>query len=372
MSCRHLISALLVGLFCVAGRCDELPSITRLSIDGQGDVEGRLLAEDTGGQWAIENEFGRISLFPSASVTESAATENHFKYAEDKALGVYLQQMLGDGFSIQETPHFVLCGNTDEAFFDFSGKLLESVVRKYVSFCKAVKLPADLPGRKLPVVLMRDAKQFVNFAEQTHPETSFEATPGFYSVRYNFIVLTSPPGTFRTTSDLLKSLRRNRRHVETIVHECVHQLACNSGLQTRYSDYPLWLAEGLATYFEPASGRSAVLWSQYGGANGMHLPTLKRGTSVSLPLPLSDLVSQNERLIEADGLRVAYAEAWALTHYLANRKRTDYGKLLKEFSKLAPLQAVPPAEKLRRTEAAIGQPLSDLQRALESHIRRVR
>ncbi len=46
-----------------------------------------------------------------------------------------------------------------------------------------------------------------------------------------------------------------------LTHEMTHQLAYNSGLQKRGVMYPLWVSEGLATFFE---GSALPQWDPIG------------------------------------------------------------------------------------------------------------
>ena len=61
------------------------------------------------------------------------------------------------------------------------------------------------------------------------------------------------------------------RTVATIVHEATHQLAYNTGLQTRYAGNPMWVSEGIAVYFETPDLDSARGWRYIGAINRLHL-----------------------------------------------------------------------------------------------------
>src|SRR4029079_18377404 len=64
--------------------------------------------------------------------------------------------------------------------------------------------------------------------------------------------------------------------VATIVHEATHQIAFNSGLQTRYADLPLWLLEGMAVYFEAPDLDSSRGWTGIGKVNYPRLETFRK------------------------------------------------------------------------------------------------
>ena len=70
-----------------------------------------------------------------------------------------------------------------------------------------------------------------------------------------------PPGAKVSREDLLAEIFSRpeaERQIATILHEACHQIAFNTGLQTRLGDYPLWVSEGIATFFEATDLRPEV------------------------------------------------------------------------------------------------------------------
>src|SRR5207253_9543744 len=60
-------------------------------------------------------------------------------------------------------------------------------------------------------------------------------------------------------------------NIATVIHEATHQIAFNSGMHTRYADNPLWLAEGMAMYFETPDLSSKSGWKTAGAVNDLRL-----------------------------------------------------------------------------------------------------
>src|SRR5262245_63767441 len=57
-------------------------------------------------------------------------------------------------------------------------------------------------------------------------------------------------------------------NLSTTIHEATHQIAFNSGCHRRFADNPVWLAEGLAMYFEtPEVHGNKIVWSSAGNLN---------------------------------------------------------------------------------------------------------
>ena len=79
--------------------------------------------------------------------------------------------------------------------------------------------------------------------------------------------------------------------VATIVHEATHQIAFNSGLQTRFADVPLWISEGIAVFFETPDLESAKGWRTIGAVNSARLAQFQRYLADRPPTSLKTLIS---------------------------------------------------------------------------------
>jgi hypothetical protein len=125
--------------------------------------------------------------------------------------------------------------------------------------------------------------------------------------------------------------------LSTIAHEGVHQILHNIGVQQRLSVWPMWLAEGLAEYLAPTSTGKNLMWKGAGQVNDLRMFELEQYLK-------SDLAKEPDgKLVEHTVLAgrltsTGYASAWALTHYLAKNRRSEFGALLRECSRLGPLQ----------------------------------
>ena len=105
-------------------------------------------------------------------------------------------------------------------------------------------------------------------------------------------------------------------NVATIVHEATHQLAYNSGLQTRYADNPLWLSEGLAMFFETPDFRSDKGWRKVGSVHPVRLRHFRKALDSRPPDRLERLLRGDAAFRDPETAGTAYAEAWSLSYYL--------------------------------------------------------
>lgn len=339
-------------------------------------LSGKLIVEAQDGGLLLEDAAGRIHILNPTDFSDRADSGLPFVHLSDDALAAELLDNSGVNFAILQTEHFTLCSDASDLYTAYCGRLLEKVFEEYMEFFEESKLSVKVPQFRLPVLIFGDSARFQAFARQQHPETDFAHVPGYYSIRDNQMLIAAMAGErgFRTNSELIRGLRTNSRQVETIVHEAVHQLTFNTGLMVRYADNPMWVSEGLAVYFEGASGRSSTVWSRPGEASTMHLPRLKSNLRENsrAGLPLSELISSDAAFLSPGQLADAYGKAWALTHFLVSRKREGFDQLLLEVGQQKPLHPLSSEIRLKKfTEAMNGSP-QEIEADLNRHIRRLR
>ncbi len=368
-----------VLLACVSvASADEKPTLVRLET-GEGpsptSIVGRIAAKNDAGQLLLEEASGRLHSHTMNSTDSLTELQQPFQRLTADEMAAHLLKETGAGFRIHRTDNFLICSDASDLYTDFCSRLLQKVATEYHEFFEGSDVRVQDAPADLPVIIFRNSETFQAFAKQQHPTTDFSDVPGYYSVRDNQTLIAAVSGDreFRTRSQLLRELRKNTRQIETIVHEAIHQLAFNTGLQVRYADNPLWLSEGLAVYFEHAARRGAELWTQPGGVNRIHLPGFKAASaSGRLRLPLSQLISSDAAFRSADQLADAYAESWALTYYLVRSDRQAFDRYLSALQNRKPLETVDATTRLREFEAATGTSLADIEERLVKYMSRVR
>lgn len=107
--------------------------------------------------------------------------------------------------------------------------------------------------------------------------------------------------------------------ISKTIHESIHLLAFNTGVQSRLREYPFWLTEGLATSFEtdrplaafgpdrPSDSRDASLSRSI---EDERLLSLRELVSLTAPPPDDSILTET-----------IYAQAWSLFRYLARTER---------------------------------------------------
>ena len=156
--------------------------------------------------------------------------------------------------------------------------------------------------------------------------------------------------------------------VSTLVHEATHQMAFNCGMHQRLAAVPLWVSEGVATYFETPDLRSQKGWRGIGGVNR---PRLEQVLGNVRPGMLADIVGSDEAFRDPAGALDAYARAWALTSFLASTRKDQFVGYLRKIAAKPPLAEDDAATRNAEFEAAFGQPAEAFEDDVLRHLDRL-
>ena len=174
------------------------------------------------------------------------------------------------------------------------------------------------------------------------------------------------------------------RRPQTVAHEGTHQILANIGVQPRLSSWPMWLVEGLAEYCSPpATGRKGrVAWKGLGEVNSFHMATIR---DLADPLTLQAEGANAPRIgrepgqplveyvvAKADLSPTDYALAWAVTHYLAQKRKADFVDYLKTMSQVRPMENHSPDDHLASFRKAFGGDLKKMDRAIAVHLKNLK
>ena len=338
-------------------------------------LTGRIVAEIPNSALLLEEQNGKLHQVPARQLLSREDARKRFVPFTSTELAADLLQQVPAGFEVTETEHYVVCSNSAPEYVEFCGKLLEAVFDQYFRFMVELKVEVTEPSFRLPIVIFASSSEFQTFSARQHPEISFADTPGYYSVTDNQTLLLDLTGdrSIRSASTIRKRLADKPLQVATVVHEAVHQLAFNSGLQVRMADNPLWLSEGLAMYFETTSARSTLLWNRPGLVNPRHQPGfMKLLEANQVSGGMNTLIESDSAFLNAAEMPAAYAKAWALTHYLMREEKTGMQKFLHNITQRKPMVGLTAEERTQEFLTAFGKLPDEMEQELVSYIRRQR
>jgi hypothetical protein len=261
-------------------------------------------------------------------------------------------------FETRTTEHFLGVGDGPDLYRKRALELCEEIGADYLTQFRRRGFRLEFPSHRLAVVTLKDGASYRAFSGD-NPD---EADGGRYYPDDNWLVIFD----FRANQakDVVEAKRYN---TFTLVHETIHLLSYNTGLLGRQADVPACISEGLATYGEmwTAPSRSA-----FGGVNRPRLTALADELDKGTPwISISRLVSEDNVFANPKTAQLAYAEAWALVHYLIE---TDE-RLPKFRAYLAGLPKADSPEAMDRVkyaESRLGS-LRDLDIAVRRHAQRM-
>jgi hypothetical protein len=320
------------------------------------------------GHTALMRPDGQLG-FPDMLV----ATDEPFVPMQAEALRERLQAGPFADYQVLTTQHYLILYQSTLAFADDSGHLLEDLYRGLMDECRRCAIPVHESEFPLVAVIFARERDF-RAHKDVDPEV--HAYYEFFSNRIYFYQ--------KSDRDHLEPKLTALRKPQTVAHEGAHQILANIGVQPRVSAWPFWLIEGLAEYCAtPARTKKGIVWDRLGTINALHMATLRElddplSNQVEGLNPVGRPISRERRLIRTESLirktrltPTDYAQAWALTYYLAQKRGPDFVKFLKTMSQMPPLEPRTPEEHLIEFRKAFGDDLGLLDKKVDDYIRKV-
>lgn len=147
----------------------------------------------------------------------------------------------------------------------------------------------------------------------------------------------------------------------TVRHEAAHQSAFNSGIHSRVNDTPRWITEGIGQMFEPEAmtdqrgasrlidrvNQDSVLYLRKRFENRQDKDS--EFSRVVMQLISDDTMFEDQKQIDD-----AYAVAWGMMFYLAERHPEAFAELLNHTASRPPFLAYSRSDRLRDLERITG------------------
>jgi hypothetical protein len=340
-------------------------------------VRGQIVAKTDVELLFVLRDGRMIHLNDLSQVVTLKRTEEPFSPVTRAEMSELLVEEFGPEFKILETPHYLICYNCRLDYARDCARLLENLHRAFTNYFKVRGFKVEEPQFPLAAVVFGSSEEFKAYAAAELKESFHDGVVGFYSFITNRVAMYDMPGKGASNRRRAPQHARDRRQVldatvATIIHEAVHQLAYNTGFHRRFSETPLWFAEGLAMYFEAPTRRAGV-WRGIGAVNRLRMPIFRdHYVYRHKRLDIAALVRDDSRLRDPDTAELAYAEAWALTYFLLKKRRNQFCKYLEVLRQKPPLGLDPPEQRLADFKAAFGDDLDKLALAVITYMRSLR
>jgi hypothetical protein len=370
-----------VGLticLCLALPAAALDYVTLKRGNGQREVAGKIEVEAEDGGVLLLAPDGELWAITVEDLVSKRSDEQEFVPLDGDEMGRRLLEQ-HPGFRLHATAHYLICYNTSADYAKWVGSLYERLYDGFYNFWTKRGLKLRDPELPLVAVVFDTRESYSLFAREELGD-AVGGIIGYYSLRSNQVTMYDLTGLEGlglkgAKAERIKTLLSRpeaERNVATIVHEATHQLAFNSGMQTRYADIPFWVSEGLAVYFETPDLESRTGWKKIGAVNQYNRLQFARYLQTRPAHSLESLLIDDKRFRDPKSAPNAYAEAWAFNYYLLKRRSDDYIKYLQSLSKLETLVALEPQQRVAVFKAAFGDDLERLEADWLKFMRTVR
>lgn len=378
----RLACALLAAVAqCSGGRAAEPETFARVEAragTGVRRLDGRIVIEAADGGLLLELPDQRYEVLQPDAIIERGPLPGGQPDEQPRDLGRRVLADLPPGFDLHVSRHYVICFNTSREYAKWVAAVFERLHEAFTNTWKNAGLEVASPRHPLIVVIFADRSDYEAFATRDVGPAA-DRVIGYYNLASNRVTtfdltgsdllarqLRRPPG--RMGTEILASPEAAGL-VTTLVHEATHQVAFNCGLHRRLAPIPLWLSEGMATYFETPDLSSPRGWKGIGMINR---PRLDRFLTDARPGWAGGLVRADDAFRAADTAEDAYARAWALTHFLAQTRKEQFAAYLRILAAKQPFAADSPDQRERDFRAAFGEPPDALEEAVHRSMARLR
>lgn len=316
---------------------------------GPRKIEGTPLAWDSRMVYLLGRD-GRLWGLDPDAVGDSRLTADRFRSYSVSELRAALLRELGREYEVSGTSHYLVAHRRGQR--DQWARRFEELYRSFVHYFSVRGLRPSEPPFPLLGVVCRDRREFQIYAAR-QGLTAGAGVLGFYAPHSNRIILYD--------MDLPEGSANWRQNAAVIIHEATHQTAFNTGVHSRYTPPPLWVAEGLATMFEaPGVHDSRHHTRQSDRINRARLHDFRR---LVTPRHTPEML---RRLIASDGPfesdpAGSYSQAWALSFYLVETQPRNWAKYLASTAARPPFVRYTSAQRTADFTAVFGDNWQMLQ-----------
>lgn len=294
-------------------------------------------------------------------------TDEPFKPLDSEQLATLLHEKDGPyfGYPLLKTDHYLIFYKSTRAFAEDSGRLLEDLYRGLIDTFRRNSIPVH--ESEFPLVAVIFATE-ADFRAHKKVDPEVRAYYEYFTNRIFFFQKSDHDAREPKVAALLKP--------QTVAHEGAHQILSNIGVQPRLAAWPPWLIEGLAEYCATtAITRKGIMWSGVAAINSLHMATIREledPLSSARKVARKDASSPSEALLLKPALSPTdYALAWALTHFLAQKHKTEFVSYLNAMRKIPPLEPRTPAENLAEFHKFFNDPPPRFDKKLSDYIQKV-
>ncbi len=366
----RLIACVLAIALLTPGSLCALEHITLRRGDQQQTVSGKVAVSAQDGGLLLMAVDGTLWTIEPDELIDRKEDQRPFHPLSRDELAKQMLSELPAGFEVYLTHHYLICHNTSREYAAWCGALFERLYKAFTNFWTRKGIKLHDPEFPLVAIIFNTRESYAKFSQAELGERA-PSIVGYYSLRSNRMTMYDLTGieSLRSAGDRRSSAAQINQMlaqpaaeqvVATIIHEATHQIAFNSGLQTRFADIPLWVSEGIAVYFETPDLQNAKGWRTIGAVNTSRLERFRQYLPQRPATSLKSLISDDKRMRDSRSALDAYAEAWALNYYLIRHHSKQYLAYLQMLGEKGQLLWDDPQARMKEFQAAFGDNLGQL------------
>lgn len=299
---------------------------------------------------------------------------------------------LGPNFKLFRTQHFSVLHDVNDTQVKAFTAAIEKTYRSNVNYTMTLDIVPLKPKKKLIIYYFAQHEEYTKYSEKKGKGPRPQSQPGvffpdinrsmFYDFRNQDSLKKAREDADKKVDDLKKQLsgkvspekrreinkqiteakaQANRSGVvgggftESIVqHEVTHHVLWNVGLHNPKSFFanPRWFAEGTAMMFETVgTGKS----SNIGAVNKQRLDEFRALETANHLFDVKQFISNPAPFNSPETIGPAYAQSWALAHYLNRAKRSAIKGFVERINKRPADYKSTPEEEIKEFEKAFGK-----------------
>jgi len=351
---------------------------------GERTVDGNILSVDSSGAMLFETRDSQHLILAKDQVVRSEKSKTPTPLWTRSELKAALIDEYGEEFRVTEADKYVIVHSCSIENAREAGRLLNKAQQAFITyFGKQNGFKLRKARQPLVAVVFEGRKQYVDHVAR-YLGAAASRTLGVYVPSVNRIFLFNAFGgddgrRIGVAKGIAPAFAQHmaaqilEQNISTLVHEAVHQAAYNTGFHNRnVVDYPLWLVEGMAMFFETTDVNGQQGWK---GGKAVNPDRAKRFRDVYLRSPrngfLEQLLVDDSMLRDPATAADGYALAWTLTYYLLKNHKSEYMEYVRLINSRPEFTPYPRSARLKDFETAFKLSPSQMETEFQAAIVRL-
>ena len=296
------------------------------------------------------------SIDPSNDREYKGRVEGRYAPMSAQELRNELRKEYGRAYEVVATKHFLVVQPKGRG--NKWPNLFETSHRTFISYMKNRGVRVRQGRFPMVAVVFPDSREM--YREFSKLDLNLSRVAGVYVNNTNRVITHDGGSTGHS--------------VATIRHEAAHQSGFNSGVHSRVNDTPRWVTEGIGQLFEPAAmGNARAGASVRDRVNRESLFQLNQAYAAmnnsAFSRDLKQLIGDDRMFDGEPSIGNAYAIAWSMMFYLAERNPKGFARLLNHTAARPAFRTYEREERVRDFERIVGCDCYEFSRRVSKFVK---